>query len=761
MLTGPTRASRESLQPGIPPATPDQPSANGVVRRRRAKTPTVLQMEAVECGAAALGIILGYHGKVVPLEELRVACGVSRDGAKAVNIIKAARSYGLIAKGFKKEPEELRGMTLPAIVFWNLGHFLVVEGFARRGVYLNDPGGGPRVASYEEFDKAYTGIVLTFEPGPDFEKGGARPSLFKAMRKRLRGSEWALAFVVLASLALVVPGLVIPIFAQIFVDQYLIQGQSEIIAPLLFGMAITAALRAALTWLQQHTLLRLQTKLAVGMSGSLFWHALRLPMEFYNQRYAGEVGSRVAVNDRIAQLLSGQLATTALNVFTVFFYVLLMVQYDVLLTVIGVVFAALNVGALRYVSRKRIDSNQRLLMERGKLMGVSMSGLQSIETLKATGSESDFFARWAGLEAKLEDAQQALGHHSQILNAVPPMLAALTTAAVLGIGALEVMAGTLTVGMLVAFQSLMASFMAPIGQMVSLGTTLQETHGDLDRVEDVLRYEPDPQAPARITGDEEGPPPPDVPAELSGHIELRSVTFGYNRLEPPLIEDFSLVLQPGSRVALVGASGSGKSTVAKLVAGLYPAWEGEILFDGLPRAGLPRRLLTSYLAMVDQDIFVFEGTVRENLTLWDATVSASSLHRAAEDAAIHEDIAARPGGYESRVEEAGANFSGGQRQRLEIARALVGNPAVLIFDEATSALDPLTESEIDDNLRRRGCTCLIVAHRLSTIRDCDEIVVLDRGKVVERGTHEEMIGANGPYSRLIDAQTSESPPKNA
>lgn len=727
--------------------------AKSAVGRRRAKTPTVLQMEAVECGAAALGIILGYHGKVVPLEELRVACGVSRDGAKAVNIVRAARSYGLISKGFKKEPEELQEMPLPAIVFWNLGHFLVVEGFAKRGVYLNDPGGGPRLASYEEFDKAYTGIVLTFEPGPDFEKGGARPGLFAAMRKRLRGSGWALAFVLLASLALVVPGLVVPIFSQIFVDRYLVQGRDDIVAPLLLGMALTAALRAALTWLQQHTLLGLQTKLAVGMSGALFWHALRLPVEFYNQRYAGEVGSRVAVNDRIAQLLSGQLATTALNVFTVFFYVLLMVQYSVVLTAIGALFAALNVAALRYVSRKRIDANQRLLLERAKLTGVSMNGLQSIETLKATGSESDFFVRWAGLEAKLEDAEQALGHHSQILTAVPPMLAALSTAAVLGVGALEVMAGTLTVGMLVAFQSLMASFMAPIGQMVSLGTTLQETHGDLDRVEDVLRYEPDPQAPAGITGDGEEPPSSNVPAELSGHIELRNVTFGYNRLEPPLIEGFSLTLRPGSRVALVGTSGSGKSTVAKLVAGLYPAWEGDVLFDGLPRAELPRRLLTSYLAMVDQDVFVFGGTVRENLTLWDATVPDSALHRAAEDAAIHEDIAARPGGYESQVEEAGANFSGGQRQRLEIARALVGDPSVVILDEATSALDPLTESQIDDNLRRRGCTCLIVAHRLSTIRDCDEIVVLDRGKVVERGTHEAMISAKGPYSRLIHAQT--------
>lgn len=725
--------------------------------RRRAKTPTVLQMEAVECGAAALGSVLGYYDKVVTLEELRLACGVSRDGAKAINIVRAARGYGLIAKGFKKEPEDLREMALPVIVFWNLGHFVVVEGFGRHGVYLNDPASGPRMASFEEFDKAFTGVVLTFEPGPDFEAGGKRPSLLPAMRRRLRGSEAALAFVVIASLALVAPGLVIPIFSQIFVDEYLVAGDSSIVGPLLLGMALTAALRAALTWLQQRSLLRMQTRLAVTMSSELFWHALRLPMEFYSQRYAGEVGSRVAINDRIAELLSGRLATTILNVFTVAFYLALMIRYSVTLTLVGIAFAAFNIVALRHVSRTRTDTNHRLLLERAKLNGVSMNALQSVETLKAGGSESDFFVRWAGLQAKLQQAQQELGHKTQVLNVVPSLLAALTTAAVLGVGALEVMDGDLTLGMLVAFQSLMASFMAPISQFVTLGTTMQETHGDLNRVEDVLRYEPDPAAPVNLSNDGETAPGA-FPAQLSGAIELKNITFGYNHLEPPLISDFSLTVAPGSRVALVGVSGSGKSTVAKLVAGLYSPWRGEILFDGQDRDRLPASLVTASLATVDQDIFVFEGSVRDNLTLWDQTVPSRILHEAAQDADIHETISQRPGGYESRVAEAGANFSGGQRQRLEIARALVGEPSILVLDEATSALDPVTETVIDDNLRRRGCTCLIVAHRLSTIRDSDEIIVLDRGRVVERGTHEEMVEAHGPYARLISAHMHSEEP---
>lgn len=749
-MSGSTRQS----QPNV-----SAPSGFSARHPHRVRTPTILQMGAVECGAAALGIILGYHGRMVPLEELRVACGVSRDGSKAVNVVKAARTYGLTSKGYKKEPDELRSLIPPFIAFWNFNHFLVIEGFGKRGVYVSDPGHGRRLASYQEFDRAYTGVVMTFEPGPDFRKGGARPSLVAALRQRVRGSEWTLAFVVLTSLMLVLPAIAIPLFSQVFIDQYLVRGSRDIVVPLLVGMLLTAFLRAALTWLQQHYLLGLQTKLAVGMSSTLFWHTLRLPVQFYGQRHAGEVGSRVAINDRIAQFLSGQLATTALSVITVLFYVVMMFQYDVILTLVGILFAALSILVLRFASRKRIDTNQRLLVERGKLAAVSMGGLQSIETLKATGSESDFFVRWAGLEAKLVEAQQQLGTSTQVVSAIPPMLTALNTAAILGVGALQVTSGALTIGMLVAFQSLMVSFMAPISQLVSLGTTLQETEGDLNRVDDVLRYQPDPQVPATFA-----PGPltrPGMPVELSGHLEIRNLTFGYSRLDPPLIENFNLTLEPGSRVALVGASGSGKSTVAKLVTGLYQPWGGEIRFDGRPRAELSHGVLTASVAMVDQDITLFEGTVAENLTLWDATIPETRIVQAARDAAIHDDIAARPGGYESRVEEAGGNFSGGQRQRLEIARAFVSDPALVIFDEATSALDPATERIIDDNVRRRGCTCLIVAHRLSTIRDCDEIVVLDWGKVVQRGSHEQLRAVDGPYARLIEARAHEEPEEEA
>jgi len=716
------------------------------VRLRR--SPTVLQMEAVECGAAALAIVLAHHGRWVPLEELRVACGVSRDGSKASNVVKAARGYGLAAKGFKKEPQALRSMPLPAILHWNFNHFVVLDGFRKGRVFLNDPATGPREVSEEELDQAFTGVVLTFEPGTEFQRQGDPPRLIPALRRRLAGSRAALAFVLLAGLALAIPGLVVPVFSKIFVDSVLLENRRDWLPPLLFAMGAAALLAGALTWIQQVYLLRLETRMAVGSSSRFLWHVLRLPSEFFSQRFAGDISSRVAINDRVAQLLSRDLATNALGVLMVVFFAAVLFQYDAVLTLVGIAVVSLNVAALRFVSRKRVDGNRRLVQDQGKLLGTAIGGLQTIETLKATGGESDLFARWAGYQAKVVNGRQELERYTQMLDAVPPLLSAVNTALILGLGGLRVMNGSLSLGGLVAFQLLMAAFIAPINRLVSLGGRLQMVEGDMNRLDDVLRYRIDPSA-----GSGSGEPPPaGTPVRLQGFLELRDVAFGYSRLDPPLIEGLHLTLKPGSRVALVGGSGSGKSTISRLVTGLYEPWSGEIRFDGRQRRETPAGVLTHSLAAVDQSVFLFEGTVRENLTLWDATIPLPEVVAAAKDACIHEEIAARPGGYDSPVEEGGANWSGGQRQRLEIARALVGRPSVLVLDEATSALDPTTESRIDENLRRRGCTCLIVAHRLSTIRDADEIIVLEKGKVVQRGTHDELKGIEGPYSRLISAE---------
>jgi NHLM bacteriocin system ABC transporter peptidase/ATP-binding protein len=717
-------------------------------RRKRLKTPTVLQMEAVECGAAALAMVLGFHGRVVPLEQLRLDCGVSRDGSKASNILKAARKYGLIAKGFRKEPADLFDLSLPMILFWNFNHFVVLEGIKQKKIYLNDPSTGPRIITWEELDTSFTGVVLTFEKGPEFSGGGVKKNIFKSLAKRLRGSGRALTYVLLAGLFLVVPGMVIPTFSEIFVDDILIGSMQSWIKPLLVGMLITLLLRMALTWLQQKYLLRLQTKIALSTSAQFFYHVFRLPIEFFTQRFGGEIGSRVQINDKVAQLLSGQLATNAINILTIVFYALLMFQYDVLLTGLGIFIALLNLLAVRYASRRRVDLNQRLLHEQAKLIGTAMGGLQIIETLKATGSESDFFSQWSGHLAKVMNVQQAFGFATQTLGAVPTFLSSLNTIAILGVGALRVMSGHMSMGELVAFQSLMASFSSPVNQMVTLGSDLQEAVGDMNRLDDVLRYPID----RRFTQESELNVSNEQLTKLSGHLELRNITFGYGKLDPPLITDFSLILKPGNRVALVGSSGSGKSTLAKLISGLFEIWDGEILFDGMSRNEIPNSQLINSLGVVDQDIFLFEGTVQENLTLWDTTIPKSSIIQAAKDACIHDEVAARANGYSSRVDENGRNFSGGQRQRLEIARALVGQPTIVVLDEATSALDPTTEKQIDDHLRRRGITCVIIAHRLSTIRDCDEIIVLDQGQVVQRGTHEQMCSTEGEYARLIHAE---------
>lgn len=715
---------------------------------RRVKTPTVLQMEAVECGAAALGIVLAYHGKYVPLEELRVSCGVSRDGSRASNMVKAARRYGLETRGFRKETAELQEMQGPVILHWNFNHFLVLEGFHKDKVYLNDPAEGPRVADYDELDKAFTGVMLTFEPGPAFEKSGNKPGIMRGLRSRLQGLEPALLYIIFMGLFLVIPGLVVPTLTRVFVDDILLAGKTNWLFPLLAGMLFTAGVQGIMVWLRQYYLLQTENRLSINNSGKFLWHVLRLPVTFYQQRMAGEISNRVQINDYVAGLLTGRLATACLDIFTVIFFLILMLQYNLMLTAIVVVLAAVNLIFLKYVSRFRRDANMKLLKERGKMMGTSMNGLQIIETLKATGSESDFFAKWAGHQAKLMDSEQKLGVSNSILGAVPVLITTLAAALVLAVGGFQVIDGAMTIGMLVAFQGLMQNFMAPINSLVNLGGKLHELEGNMDRLDDVLQHPVDEQ----LKEEKETAGLDKIPAKLSGYVELKDVTFGYNHLEPPLIENFDMQLPPGSRVALVGGSGSGKSTVGRLVAGLFEPWSGEILFDGLERRQIPRLILNSSLAIVDQDINMLNGTVRENISLWNESIPEVHLVQAAKDALVDGVINSKKDSYDGEVEEGAGNFSGGEKQRLEIARALAGNPTVLVLDEATSALDPLTEKQIDENIRRRGCTCLIVAHRLSTIRDCDEIIVLEQGRVAQRGTHDALMEAEGPYRELISAE---------
>jgi NHLM bacteriocin system ABC transporter peptidase/ATP-binding protein len=671
---------------------------------------------------------------------------VSRDGSKANNVLKAARKYGLEAKGYKYDTlEKLYDLEFPVILFWNFNHFVGLEGFKGDRVFLNDPAQGPRVITLQELDDSYSGVVLTFKPGPEFKKGGVSPSMLPALRRRLVGSESALAYVVICGLLLVIPGLVIPTFTRIFIDDYLVGAQDWIIKPLLMAMAASIVIQGVLNWLQKHYLLRLETKLALNTSSSFFMHMLRLPSAYFGQRFAGEIGSRVLINDKVAKVVSGKLATTVIDSTMTIFYAVLMCVYDVWLTVLVVAISMLNVAAVKLAARLRTDASRRLMQDQGKLMGTAMNGLQMIETIKATGSDSEFFARWAGYYAKTVNTEQFLQVLGQVAATVPPFVQTLSTATVLVVGGIKVMNGQLTVGMLVAYQTLLSSFMRPLTTFVQFGSTLQELTADMNRLDDVLRYPEDTQYEQTREALQYDP----KTVKLSGRVELKDVTFGYSPLEPPLIDNFNLKVEPGRRVALVGGSGSGKSTVAKLISGLYEPWGGDVLFDDIPRKKVPRDLIVNSLAVVDQEVFLFGGTVGDNVTMWDGTIGAGRVATACRDAAIAEVIEAREDGYKSRVQEGGGNFSGGQCQRLEISRALVGDPTIVVLDEATSALDPTTELHIDDSMRRRGCTCVVIAHRLSTIRDADEIVVMERGKIVQRGTHEEMKDIDGPYKLLI------------
>lgn len=708
---------------------------------KRVKTPTVMQMEATECGAASLAIILGYYGKYVPLEELRIACGVSRDGSKAGNIIKAARTYDLIVKAYRYEPEELKSIPLPAIIHWNFNHFLVLEGFGKDCVYLNDPASGPYKVDEEEFDLSYTGVTLLFKPSADFCKSGEKRTIVANLRRSLQGLSSPLTYLILISFLLIFPGIVLPAFVKVFIDTILTQNVTNWILPVFLGLAFTTLFRGTITWLREKYLVKLEISLAFTFSKSFLSHILRLPMEFFLQRYAGDIATRVTYNDEVSEMITGKLVSTIMDLAMALFFLVLMILYNPLLALLGTAISLINVAVLIVLSQRRVNQQRKLLVDAGKLYGTSASGLEIIETLKANGTEADFFARWSGYQAKLLNAEQRLGLTLQLLLTLPLLITSLNTVTILAVGSWQVMGGQITLGTLVAFQTLLQSFITPINNLVNFSDELQNLNIYLERLNDIYDYPGKPVLPLL--------PEKDGEEKLTGLVELKDITFGYSRLEAPLIENFNLRLAPGAHVAIVGGSGSGKSTVAKIVANLYEPWSGEILFDGKPRTEIPAGLFHRSFGMVDQEISIFEGTIRENISLWNEQVSEKDLAAATRDACIYDAVMQREGGFDLVLDENGRCFSGGEKQRMEIARALTHNPRILIMDEATSALDPLIEKKVMENIRRRGCSCLIVAHRLSTIMDCDEIIVLEKGKVVERGSHQELLQVGGLYTQLV------------
>lgn len=709
-----------------------------------AKVPVIMQMEALECGAACLAMVAAYYGKWVPLEQVRRDCGVSRDGSNARNVLVAARSYGFAAKGYRYEPDSLRtDGQFPCIIHWNMEHFVVLNGFTKDKAVLNDPARGLVSVSMEEFDRSFTGICLILEPGADFTPGGKPKSVLEFARHRLKGAGPAIAFVVLCTIIGSLMGIIQPAFSRIFYDRLLTGQNPEWFMPFMAALIVFSCLQVFIAGVQMLYSNRINARFAVVGSTSFLWKVLHLPMDFFSQRLAGDIQARQSSNAGVANALVNTFAPLSLQLIMMVFYFVVMVRYSWQLTLLGLVSIAVNMAMARVISQKRINLSRVQMRDGGKLSSATVSGIEMIETIKASGAENGFFGRWAGYQASVNTQQMRSARMEQILGLIPSVISVVCSSAITIAGAWLTMNGQFTVGMIAQFQGFLSSFSGPIGSLISAGQSLMEMRTEMERIEDVMQYPDDPAfhtAPDEAEGSFE---------KLSGMVELKNVTFGYSRLAQPLIRDFNLTLKPGSRVALVGASGCGKSTVAKLISGLYQPWSGEILFDGQPMGSISREKLTGSLAVVDQDIVIFEDTIANNIRMWDTSIEDFEVTLAAWDAQIYHDIMRRDGGFQNKLTEGGKDLSGGQRQRLEIARVLAQDPTIIIMDEATSALDAKTEYEVVSAIRNRGITCIVVAHRLSTIRDCDEILVMDGGLVVERGTHEELMARGGRYTELV------------
>ena len=717
------------------------------ITKGRAKVPVIMQMEALECGAACLTMVAAYYGLWIPLEQVRKDCGVSHDGSNAKNILKAARNYGFTAKGYRYEPARLKEKgKFPCIIHWNFNHFVVLDGFKGNKVYINDPARGDVCISMEEFDESFTGICLMIEPSEDFAPGGAPKSIMSFAKERLKGTGAAFAMIIITTLISSLISIINPAFSRMFIDRLLTGQNPDWFYPFIIALAAAAVIQIAVCWIKASYLLKVQGKFAVVADSSFMWHILRLPLEFFSQRMAGDIAGRQRINQGIASTFINTLAPMVLDTATLIFYLVVMLRYSPLLTAIGLVSMFINFFVSYYISQKRINVKRVQMRDSAKLCSATLSGIEMIETIKASGAENGFFQKWAGYQASVNNGEVKFKGIDYHIGIIPSLVSSLCNIVILGMGVLLTMQGEFTVGMILAFQGFMTSFSAPAQNLMNAGQTIQEMRTNMERVEDIMKYPTDVEYSSEDISD-------DVSYDkLAGNVELKNVTFGYSRLAEPLIKDFSLKLDAGKSVALVGGSGSGKSTVSKLISGLYEPWDGEILFDGKPLKSISHEVFTGSLAVVDQDIILFEDTIANNIKMWDNSIEDFEMIMAARDAQIHDVIMERDNGYQYKMLEGGVDFSGGQRQRLEIARVLAQDPTIVILDEATSALDARTEYNVVRSIKDRGITMIVVAHRLSTIRDCDEIIVLDKGQVVERGTHDELIKLGGKYTELVTSE---------
>ena len=713
------------------------------MKKGAARVPMIMQLEALECGAASLAMISAYYGKWVPLEQVRSDCGVSRDGSIARNIMKAARNYGFEVRAFRRTGKSIREKgTFPCIIHWDYDHFVVLNGFKGSNAFINDPAKGTLRISGEEFDRSFTGVVIELVPGDDFVPDGSKKSIWQFVGKRLSGAGTAAVLVVLTTVISILFGMINPAMTRVFMDRLLTGQNPEWLAPFTGIMAVLAVMQISAVLIKEIYSLKINGKMAVSGSAAYMWKVLSLPIEFFSQRMPVDILARKNTNAEISSALVNTFIPLVLNIFMMILYFLIMISQSVILTAVGMSALAINVIVARIISKKNENISRIMQRDREKLDAAAFSGIEMIETIKAGGAENSFWERWTGYQAVVNSYEVMSERAKYRIGLIAMFFSVLANCAVMILGIMLIIDGRFTLGALQMFQGLLGALLTPVLRLSGSRQTVREMRIQMERVEDVMSYPSDCHVTQTAgTGSRL--------RKLKGNVEVNHITFGYSRLSDPLINDFSMSLEAGSRVAVVGATGCGKSTISKLISGLYDPWEGTILFDGKPASEHGRDVMTGSVAVVDQEIILFEGTVADNIKMWDESIKDYEMILAARDAQLHDDILQRQGGYGSIIMSGGRNLSGGQRQRMEIARVLAQDPSIIILDEATSALDAKTEYDVVNAIKERGITCIVIAHRLSTIRDCDEIIVLDKGRVVERGTHEELMKLGGAYTELV------------